>query len=367
MPSKTKKRSRPDADTTGVTSKPGDTDDTETTRKRTKLNIADTTGVTSDTSNTDAIVATSASTNTAATEKVIDPRGDLVLVIGTEVCDEPTRFRVCSRAMGRACRPWETMLFGGYAEAKPASGEWVVRLPEDDPKAMKLLLLIVHAEFEKLPKRPSLDQLLNLVQVADKYDLLGKLQPWASSWEVDVLDADEDNMVGCIYAAWKLRTKDAFTTNIINFSSTLTHTEIAGLTSCDGNIAGPLSEYGPPGIEACITNLHLSIVQSILDFVDAEVSTRFRGANCCGDCIFLGSVSQHFSNTKQKAADRPESVNELLTALDESFTWVNTESAKRYRKFLGKFNRPFKAFQKDLDEYWATLCGDLSDLGPSSL
>lgn len=151
--------------------------------------------------------------------------------------------------MGRACQPWETMLFGGYAEAKPASGEWVVHLPEDEPGAMQLLLLIVHAGFKGVPERPFLYELQNLVQVADKYRLLDKLQLWAGCWEVNVLDADEDDMVGCIYVAWKLRTKDALITNIVNLSSTLTDTEIQGLTSYNGGIAGPLSEYGPPGIE----------------------------------------------------------------------------------------------------------------------
>lgn len=97
------------------------------------------------------------------------------------------------------------------------------------------------------------------------------------------------------------------------------------------------------------------MVQKILDFVYAEVLRRIRGVSASRDFEFLACAMEKFWYTERMAADQPASVNELLTALDDLFACVDTESAKRYEKFLGKFNRPFKAFRKELDEYWATL------------
>jgi hypothetical protein len=74
------------------------------------------------------------------------------------------------------------MLFGPWTEAKPREGEWVVELPEDDPRSLSTLLGILHGKFANVPTTLPLDGLYRIVLVADKYDLMSIIWPWASAW-----------------------------------------------------------------------------------------------------------------------------------------------------------------------------------------
>jgi hypothetical protein len=198
--------------------------------------------------------AISASSNAGATEptpEAIDPDGDLFLVIGAEIHGKPHTFRVCSAAMRRACQPWRSMLFGPWREAKPAHGDWVVQLPEDDPDAMRILLLIVHGTVAEVPEGPSLDELEDLVQVADKYDLLHILRPWTMCcWEGRVLDIDYEageDLITCIHVAWQLRAGDAFAEKIKELALGLGYTE-TGFTYGGVEFTIDPSACGPPDI-----------------------------------------------------------------------------------------------------------------------
>ncbi|KAI0021728.1 hypothetical protein F4780DRAFT_263363 [Xylariomycetidae sp. FL0641] len=95
-------------------------------------------------------------------------------------------FRVCSKTMSRASPVWKRLLYGGFAESiKPHNQDWVVYLPEDDPKALATLLNIIHSRFEHVPRVTdafSLDYLYQLTVFTDKYDLAAVLRPWASTW-----------------------------------------------------------------------------------------------------------------------------------------------------------------------------------------
>ncbi|KAI3330227.1 hypothetical protein F4824DRAFT_479144 [Ustulina deusta] len=142
---------------------------------------------------------------------VIDPDGDLTLKVGqmrcikntlpngsdSEHCDPgsdhkhelPVIYTVCSRTLSRASRVWKALLYGGFAESKPscasAASDWLVELPDDNPKAMATILNIIHSRFESIPriKDPiDLEDLYQLTVLTDKYDLTAILRPWASSW-----------------------------------------------------------------------------------------------------------------------------------------------------------------------------------------
>lgn len=141
---------------------------------------------------------------------VIDPDGDLTLKVGqmrcintlpngsdSDRCDPgsdhkhelPVIYTVCSRTLSRASRVWKALLYGGFAESKPscasAASDWLVELPDDNPKAMATILNIIHSRFESIPriKDPiDLEDLYQLTVLTDKYDLTAILRPWASSW-----------------------------------------------------------------------------------------------------------------------------------------------------------------------------------------
>ncbi|KAI5922765.1 hypothetical protein F4810DRAFT_701641 [Camillea tinctor] len=123
----------------------------------------------------------------------MDPAGDLHLSVGK---DEAARFFVvCSKSLARSAPFWKTLLYGGFFESKKPDSQdqdktdWVVKLPEDDPKSMELLLNIVHGRFEFVPEheaRIPVDDLYNLCVLADKYDMVHMLRPWARGWSKTV-------------------------------------------------------------------------------------------------------------------------------------------------------------------------------------
>ena len=76
------------------------------------------------------------------------------------------------------------MLFSGYKELRPVEGEWVISLPEEEPKALLTVLNIIHGRFAKVPKNLSLEQLYLILALTHKYDMVQKVQPWVTSWSV---------------------------------------------------------------------------------------------------------------------------------------------------------------------------------------
>ena len=73
----------------------------------------------------------------------IDDRGDLILVVGSWP-ESVIEFQVCSRLLARTSGVFESMLYGGFVESKPASGDWRVQLPEDDALGFRLVLDCLH-------------------------------------------------------------------------------------------------------------------------------------------------------------------------------------------------------------------------------
>lgn len=122
----------------------------------------------------------------SGTRTVLDPDGDLILRAkspawvqnGTE-CE----FLVDSHAMRRASPVWKCMLFGPWAESRPADGsQWVVSLPEDDPAALKPVLQIAHGEPGRMVERNP-DVILRTIILCDKYDTFELIGPWIHDWK----------------------------------------------------------------------------------------------------------------------------------------------------------------------------------------
>ncbi|KAJ1324721.1 BTB/POZ domain-containing protein 3/6 [Microdochium nivale] len=145
--------------------------------------------------------STLAEDDEAETVRILDHRGDLWLVVGSdfvtsdgETCS-PCTFQVCPRALARCSPVFAAMLFGPFAESKPAEAEgrkWQVKLPDDDPIAAYHLLQIIHGNFGALKNKhaanshdamaPRITFLHGLLFLADKYDCLPSLRPWPFSW-----------------------------------------------------------------------------------------------------------------------------------------------------------------------------------------
>lgn len=116
---------------------------------------------------------------------LIDPDGDLMLRVGEHHILPTERvpvFRVCSSALRRSSKVWKIMLFGPWKEAKPENREWLVEFPNDRPDVLRILLDIIHGNFEKVPSTLPLSDLSHTLEIAEIYDLARCIRPWANSW-----------------------------------------------------------------------------------------------------------------------------------------------------------------------------------------
>jgi len=152
-----------------------------------------------------------------------DRDGDLTLVVGPD----GSECVVCPRALARGSPVFKSMLFGGFSESKPSEGEWIVKLPEDDPEAFILLLHILHGQYHKVPGGLSEERLYEVTVLADKYDLTSSLRPWTKCWLDYLKDIDRaaENQAMRIWIAWELGDLELFRSelrwHLLNCKATL--------------------------------------------------------------------------------------------------------------------------------------------------
>ncbi|KAI1863262.1 uncharacterized protein JN550_009788 [Neoarthrinium moseri] len=114
----------------------------------------------------------------------IERDGELLLHVGAETSETAVTYRVCPRALARAAKFFQTLLYGPWAEGKRPDGDWVVELPEDKPSVVVQILLVVHSQFDKAfadgsgVKHGGLAALYDVAVLSDKYDLVHLLRPW---------------------------------------------------------------------------------------------------------------------------------------------------------------------------------------------
>ena len=101
----------------------------------------------------------------------IDPDGDLVLIVGSPDATV-ARFRVSRFALRLASPVWKAMFCGSFAEATAQE----VKMPADEPEAMRYVLLNVHLQFRKLPTSLRLKEIAQLAELCDKYDCISVVE-----------------------------------------------------------------------------------------------------------------------------------------------------------------------------------------------
>lgn len=123
----------------------------------------------------------------------MDPNGNLLLVLG----EDRIPYVVDASALRRSSGLFNEVYGGdggGFDQMPPT-----LDFPDVDTAAMEVLLNIVHAKFIKVPEKPDLTLLCNIVLMADRFEMLHVLRPWAQRW-ADMTD-DTD--------AWKSEQEDA--------------------------------------------------------------------------------------------------------------------------------------------------------------
>ena len=117
-----------------------------------------------------------------------DPAGDLVLKLVSG--DEVTLVRVHSKTLSLASPVFAAMLSPKFAEGQALEANrgmvdstTTIDLPDDDPTGMSLLCKILHFKHDAAQRTVySLDLLMRLAVICEKYDMSRALSPWSTIW-----------------------------------------------------------------------------------------------------------------------------------------------------------------------------------------
>ena len=81
----------------------------------------------------------------------------------------------------------------------------MVKLPADNPDALRVCLRAVHCKFDVIPPSVPQNAIFNLVILCDKYDMVGLLKPFWDQWVRALPPASGDPM-SFIHRLWISRT-----------------------------------------------------------------------------------------------------------------------------------------------------------------
>jgi hypothetical protein len=143
---------------------------------------------------------------------VLHDGGDAILIIGSDTASQQPVL-VSKTAMIMASPVWKAMFERHWKENESTE----IPLPDDDVEAMLLVLRIAHLRFHELPRTfgLSMDALLKLAVVCDKYDLVKLVRPflnlhnWASCYLPDVTSG-RNCSPSWFFIAWTFGYKDSF-------------------------------------------------------------------------------------------------------------------------------------------------------------
>ncbi|KAH7155579.1 hypothetical protein B0J13DRAFT_228997 [Dactylonectria estremocensis] len=256
----------------------------------------------------------------------IDGGGDLVLRVGAEADGCEQEFFVCSNTMRRSSPVWKRMLYGGFKEARPTEGPWVVTLPDDRATPMLTILNIIHTRFALVPREPALSEVYHILTLAHKYDMTEVLQPWADCW-MEVADNAQEKEDGCslamlTYVAWEMGNEDLFATMVNKLLLGSSVDDQGRLNTPDGICLENYDYLGPPDLLEMISEFRRNdLIQPMLDVVHALIKDLLGFQVCCKkelqkcDYSILGSV--WYGMTKFRGSVMPESADEILESVTE--------------------------------------------------
>nr|XP_036579812.1 nuclear pore protein-like protein [Colletotrichum truncatum]KAF6787492.1 nuclear pore protein-like protein [Colletotrichum truncatum] len=269
-------------------------------------------------------------------ETQVDPDGDLILRAGSQTAGPERSFRVCASALRRSSPVWKKMLFGPFKESKPAFGVWQVSLPEDDAGALGILLHIVHANFLLVSHKPSLAELYEVFRLANKYDMILALKPWAVNW-LEVAEGfsgtmDGREMASLAYVAWELGQVELQRKMMKELVLSCSVDEEGRMTTADGVVLDEFDPIGPPGLLGFMRRHQQEMLKTLPLHLNSVIRELTDGPGCCvsktnnleekSNCndIILGSLMRGMANergsiTLTLAGKDGESAGELSASI----------------------------------------------------
>lgn len=178
------------------------------------------------------------------------------------------------------------MLSGRWRERKPAPADdggrgddWVVRLPDDPPVAVAVVLALVHGRLDLVPTWPSRtmyrahETLSVVLSAADKYDVLQLFWPFVGEWlphaRPPYYIGGEDDFVGTLHrlnVAWQLGVTELVEDTVRGFVLEMPEKKMDGLLDAaeDGPSIG--LSLSLREVLGAVTAARGAAIQSVLDF-----------------------------------------------------------------------------------------------------
>lgn len=211
----------------------------------------------------------------------IDRNGNLKLVVGPKAVP----IQVDANALRRASKVFDRMLFGPFRESHQTDN-WTVELPEDDPEALRVIFHAIHGNFRMLPWPLTLSKVYDITVMANKYAMVGSLEPWRSLWMLgfDKLsplksdDKEETNYkdIQRLFILYHLGTADKFRHALPNLAMKSKANQSGDLLfemTTDISRKGqplPWSWVGPLPMEI-ISELLIILVEAMLRIISTDV------------------------------------------------------------------------------------------------
>lgn len=134
-----------------------------------------------------------------------DVDGDIVLLLCSD--EGNIRFQASSSALCLASPVFSAMLGAkgkfkeskSLQEKKSSEPPVEITLNDDDPKALAVILKIIHHQHDSVPGSLAEDCLWKVTILVDKYDLREATMPWTYIWAQRYLNPDGSPLASCTY------------------------------------------------------------------------------------------------------------------------------------------------------------------------
>jgi len=229
---------------------------------------------------------------------VIDPKGDVVL--GLNCSDVKKKLLVSSKILSMVSPVFAAMFSSRFKEGlhsvTPGSS-LEIPLPEDDAIAFETICNVVHYRHKHIPTEPSLEELMNIAIIADKYELCETLCGYSVIWlhsGIKKYTGKSYNATNCcklLSAAYILDTPDEFAR--ISWDIVLNHVgpyiNLPGITDHAIITHDMMAEF-----DARTANIRADLVNALCRSLGASVNCNKE--NCSG---ILYIVSEYIKELRR--------------------------------------------------------------------
>ncbi|PVH73885.1 hypothetical protein DL98DRAFT_519605 [Cadophora sp. DSE1049] len=229
--------------------------------------------------------------------------------------------------------PWNTQNAGGDNGA--ADGTKSIDCSEDDGEALLVLMNIVHLKFVSVPKKPTLDALVQVAQLCEQYQCVSIVAPWVNLWKTNCPLTRGPHEL--LFVSWTFGWGDTFKILAHVLVQCITISEVG--VPLDGRWM-PMVGLMPPGILDKILEIRIATLDSLLAIAAIE-------------------ISRYTSGPRPVCRQIPSSQRSWDSMKDSERLWCDEKSLRRLRLDLAGIGWPLRSgseCNKNVVSVSALLC-----------